>query len=658
MTKLRYILIFIALLAMSCHVFSQSIQTDLDKKVIYTDSLNMPRNARAAILISLLPELLERPSSTIVSNYDIQIEGMSVGNAADVALNQLLIVDIESIEVSESPISSFKNNGQGGSINFKLRTSGIKESNTWGSVGSSIDKTNEIAPQFTIGYKNNKFMIRGIALGELSKNNYEDETITFKDNAFDSRSCTESENKFATHVVHAFMQYQLSDKEMLKLNVSEMYSHNKIFKTTNYDDAHASDQENSYTNIQANLKYEHTDRKGKFTANVQYGYNPNNKSFFIPEFYSLTSKVSLHNISGKLSYKFLLFDKTTDNGLKKNANLEFGNNFNNNFKKENSAIQEMLSINVPHTTEIFPKTKSYYLMPYLCFDCSINKLRLKTTFEFQHLKYDIRHDNNTYGGISNSFTGKLMAEWHFTPHKNIRFILNRTLERPTEEQLYPYMIFNPNNMEYVKGNAELDPMMTHAITIDYIADYRWKTNHSLIVNVGTSLSRVNNIIGKVHPNSEGSDSGFGASLNYLSYLNNGDDIITSANLMALYSYKTFSLSFTGNMYHKMQENDDTKNHYTYFNLALFPHFNLQDGWHGGARIQYASKVDLSDGTLGDYAIATITVGKSWNNLFVYLTESMPFDTKSKNISWNDNIRTEDLYSTVQNTFTIGLKYAF
>lgn len=60
-------------------VFGQAIETYFDKKIIHTDSLNLPRNTNAFNLISLLPELLQRPGGNILSNYNILIGGMSVG---------------------------------------------------------------------------------------------------------------------------------------------------------------------------------------------------------------------------------------------------------------------------------------------------------------------------------------------------------------------------------------------------------------------------------------------------------------------------------------------------------------------------------------------------------------------------------------------------
>lgn len=640
------------------HVNAQAIKTDFDKKVIMTDSLNLPSNIRAITILSILSELLERPSQSLVSNYDIQIEEMSVGSATDVALSQLQIVDIEKIEITESPISSYKKNGQGGSINLVLRSAGRNNKKVWGSIGSSLTKTTGLDPQFSIGYKNDRFMIRGILMGDTENRNSDSQTVVFNNNIFESNSVNEKEKKFKTQVASAFMQYELSKHDVLKLNVSETYTNSKEYETVDFNYPHTTTLKSSNTNIQAQIKYEHDDNVGKLIANLQYGYMPRSDDYLYPSHYDYTDELESHHLSGKLAYKLYLLNRVNDKGIRQNANLEVGSNFNVVYTDENTKLQDKLHSDYATEFVINPTDNSFYYMPYLSFDCSFGKLRLKSSFEFQRLKYDIKQSVTSFVDASNTITGKLMAEWHFSPHKNLRLILNRSLERPKNEQLYPYKYFSPKDVEYINGNSELTPMLTHEIAIDYIADYNWDSCNSLIINAGASINKVTDIINKVYPSKVPSNGGFGTILNYATFENSGSDIVGSANFMALYSYKSFSLSFTGNVYNKLQENDNKSNHHTYYNLSIFPHFKLKDGWHGGAQLTYSSKVDQADGTLGDCAIANIGVGKAWKNFFVYLTQTMPFDTRTKDIKVSGAKRTEKSYMMVENEVSLGFKYTF
>ena len=124
--------LFLLMLVLSVQAFGQALVTQFDKKVIYPDSLNLPRNTSAMTVITSLPELLQRPGDYILNNYDVQVDGMTIGSAVDVALSQLQVMDIDFIEVCESPVTSHFKNGQGGSINFVLRSKGGEKGKPWG----------------------------------------------------------------------------------------------------------------------------------------------------------------------------------------------------------------------------------------------------------------------------------------------------------------------------------------------------------------------------------------------------------------------------------------------------------------------------------------------------------------------------------------------
>ena len=136
---MRFAIITIISLLATCSMSAatQAIEVSLDKKVIYADSLNLAPNTDVATMLSLLPELLERPGWSSITHYDIKIQGISVGNASDVTLYQLRLNDIEKIEISDSPVSSYLNNGQGGSIDITLREPLSRERKTWGSAAVS-----------------------------------------------------------------------------------------------------------------------------------------------------------------------------------------------------------------------------------------------------------------------------------------------------------------------------------------------------------------------------------------------------------------------------------------------------------------------------------------------------------------------------------------
>lgn len=648
--------LLLALFLLSLCVSGQSIKTDFDKKVIYTDSLNLPRNTSADALLSLLPELVQRPGNQIMANYDIQIEGMSIGAAADVALSNLQIVDIEKVEVSESPVSSYQNNGQGGSINFVLRSEGSINKNNWGTVGAMLSNPSDFSPQFNIGHKTDKFMLRGIMLGEVFDATSDTQTVTYDNGELSGLSNSSLDKKFRTELARIYMQYNLSSKDILKFNLSEMYSYDKSFNEKDFSRKNSVFQRKTSVTLSANLKYQHETSREKFTAEVKYNYTPQNNYNEILDFYIYDNHQKANSLSGKLEYKNVFMNTKSENGVSQKADITLGSNFNSNLSHEDATIIDYTTVG-PAKRHI-PRNNTYYIMPYMTLSGSFGKFRVKATGEFQHFRYNIERDASPYSAISNDFTGKLMAEWHFTETQNLRFILDRKLQRPSADQLYPDRIFVPKQMSYVQGNPDLLPTMVHEVALDYICHRTWSSFSNIIFNASANFSSINNIINSKHPAQSASPDGIGLVLDYITYENSGNSKIASANLMTLYTYKAFSLSFAGNMYHKMMGADNGNTHYTYYNFSVYPHFNLKDGWNGGARFVYFSRINQTNGFTGDSAISCMTVGKAWKKFFVYLIEDVALNKNDTDVTTSGTKRTEKKYNLIQSFVGVGMKFTF
>lgn len=655
-TTRRITLLTVLIFLSSLNTFGQAIKTDFDKKIIFTDSLNLPRNTSAITLLTLLPELLQRPGVFIISNYDVQVEGMSVGAASDVALYDLQIVDIEKVEVSESPVSSYQKNGQGGSINLVLRSHGDGNDSYWGSGGTVASSSIDIAPQFFLGYRKDKLMMRGIMLAEWSNLTNDTQTLTYNDDKFVGQSFTTNESRARTALARLYTQYNFSAKDMLQFNISEIYTYSRTFKRTDFSELNSVWQSQKSMNLQALAKYQHKSRRSTFTAQAEYKYSPLTNRYNIPETYSYDNDMKSNTISGKLEYKAKLLDSTTSHGDAKNAEIIVGSNFNSNLGKETTIMDDINIVEI--ITRHIPRNDTYYIMPYMTFSGTFGKFRIKATGEFQHFKYNIERYGVPYSAISNDFTGKLMAEWHFTDNRNLRFILDRKLQRPSAEQLHPDRRYDPKQMIYIEGNPDLLPTMVHEVAVDYISHYSWHNYHNIIINIGASFNNITDIITSQSTSQSIKPGTIGSVQRYISYENNGSNHIANANLMALYTYKAFSLSFTGNMYHKLLDDQGSNKHYTYYNLSLNPYFNLKDGWHGGASIVYFSRIDQTNGYIGDCTTTNITIGKSWKKFFIYLVDELSLGKDNKDVFTTDDKRTEQHYKLYQSYAGIGVKYTF
>jgi len=646
-------------LLMATASLAQSVKTNFDEKVINTDSLNMPKSTLMTEVLTILPELLQRPGEFYLSNYDIQIEGMSVGSASDVALSQLQIADVKEITVSESPVTSYKNNGQGGSIDITLRSSGVDDDPLWGGVGVAGGYPTDVAPQFNIGYKNSNYMIRGLLLGEVYNNSSETKKSLFEGDELMNSSTRTTDIRFRTQLARAYMEFTPTQRDKVKLNVSEIYTYTKEQKTPEESASQASVLRKRATDLHLQTKYEHEFNRSKLKVEAQYIYNPGKNDYDEPLLCVYNNDFRSHNVLGKAEFKTALLSPAKAKQPKPaSLDLTFGSNFNAFFNTETMGIKD-LRYTLPLYTEISPDNKTYYAMPYLKLEGGCGKLKAKVIGEFQHYKYRIMRADVPFTKVSNDFTGQLITEWHFTPHKNLRLILDRKLQRPTDEQLYPYRIYSPRRMEYVEGNPDLIPMMSHEAKLDYIADYRWGLSRSLTFNAAASYNRVSDILSDRYSTSSPIPGSMGLAQQYLTFENFGTNNIASANLMALYSYKVFSLSLTGNLFHNVKDMSSGRDHYTYYNISFYPHFQLKDGWHGGVYLVYYSKVAQHNSTLGNCATAQMSVGKSWRNLYVYVYERVLMQKHAEDVNRTSSSEySVTSYDMIPNVVGIGCKYSF
>lgn len=653
---MRTLISILVAFCLSLHTYGQAVRFDFDKKIITTDSLNLQRNTSASTLIRMLPELVQRPGTYIFDNYDIQINGMSVGSANDVALYQLHIDDIEKIEINESPISSYQKNGQGGTIDIILRTSGEYKTDTWGSAGLIASTATTVAPHFNIGYKKNKFLIHGIMFTEFydTSNNYQ--TQTFDHDQFLSQSTTDIDSKFRSQLLRAYMQYEFTPKDLLKFNVSEIYTYSKEKEIDDYAEDKAVSSTEKSTNLHAFLEYKHKFSKGNLTAKLEYKYIPSRNDYNKGVTYIHNGKLNTQNLSGQLEYKNTLFSSVSAKGTVSKGEITVGTNFNNTYGSETTLIKDQ-SYFTPEEMVLTPQNNTYYLMPYLTLNGSVGRLRLKLTTEFQHFKYDLKRNDTPHTSTSNDFTGKFMAEWHFTPANNMRLILDRKLQRPSSDQLFPFLLYDQRRGEYVQGNPDLTPMMSHEAKLEYLGNYRLGGYHKLTINAGLSFNKITDIVKGGYTQDNGNNN-LSSTLHHLMFENNGNSNISNVNLMALYNNRAFTVSLSGNMYYR--KNNDSKA-FTYYNISLHPQFNLKDGWTGGAYIVYYSRVNQPDGYIGDCASSVMTVGKKWKKFYFYLCEDISILKKSKDVTYFDTFRTETpslMKQSMQNYVGGGVKFTF
>lgn len=642
-----------------------AVKIDFDSKLIYVDSLSLPKSFKAIGILQILPEILERPGDVLASDYDIKINDMSVGDARDVVLSQIRLAQIEKIEVSESPLSTYNNNGQGGSINIFLRKKPADEDKkVWGSASVDYEYETDVTPFAQINYNDKKFSLIGLLMGEYYNSTIPNYTYSENETSKNTRK-----QDFRNQMARVYLNYCPTAKDNLTLGLSEVLSRTKYDCCTTLDGLYSSgylDKENK-TTLRALFNYKHTfGSRSKIEIETQYLYEPgeNSNDDFIAKF----DKEDDHSnsLSGKVEYTLGLLPVSNPDKI----NLVLGFSNNNSWKKNDytfvfsDGYKSQSQLLNPGTYAYTIGDNSFHIMPYVNLEMTLGQFRIKAVGEYQFYRNDMSISKSIVYNKAmpdsrrdrSDFTGKLMFCWQLARHQHLRLILDRKLQRPSLSQIYQYYYYNPDADKCFKGNSSLTPMLSHEISLDYISDYSWD-DRKFVLNAGVSYNHVSDVItssslDNVIVTKDGKD----YQLECLTFVNSGKVRIYNADLMMMYSYKCFSLSFTGNVFHNDQilESGEGKPHYTYYNMSLLPSLNLKNGWMASLDMLYYSKVTTTDYTLGDCLTAQLNIGKNFGRWNVHVLGRWTVTGKTKNEY--DSMVTENWLQ--RNAVGAGFMYRF
>lgn len=596
--KTRFLLIILLLSGLNGLRAQQNeaVTFDLDDKVIYLDSLHLAPNYSMIGVLHILPDILNRPGNTLLKNYEVKIDKMSLGNASDAALSQLSVADVETIKISESPEASYANKGQGGTITLMLRNKPDTEStskNTWGSLSLGGSYPCDITPHVLVNNQFNKFLLRTLALGE-----YYDET----------RDGTHQ--RFWDELVTMHGYWDATPKDAFKFFLTENVSHDRKWADN--------DSKSLNTTVNALVNYKHTfSPRTSLTAECQSTYGPGRADYTSDEV-NQNSDFHTTSVAGKVE----LTHNLLPDGNSALAKLIVGTSANGNWSR-NKTDQERA---VYHNTSSFTTNGTeIHAMPYVGIESAFRNFRIKGMFEYQY--YHNRFKENSqddYIHNDHEFTAKLMAQWAIKPNHVLRLMADRKIQRPTDQQVYPFLIYNPDYTLYVQGNNSLHPTTLHELSLDYLANFHWNENH-FTFHTGVSYTHIDNMIWQDTIGGTSTPGTIGMSLQYLSYLNEGNSNQFEYNLMTLYRWRWFSLSATANLYHYGVHSEGDEFHYTYYNLSLLPSFNLPKGWDASAAFYYHSAVQANHETTlpsafaaKDCAYTKLSVGKRWGNWHAYV----------------------------------------
>lgn len=660
--QLAVLAMFFVLLGSMTNVEAQVMSVDYDWKILYTDSMQMPKNTSLNTVLMILPELLERPGVELLSNYDVLIEGMSVLDAKDAALTQLRIGDVERIEVSESPTSSYQNNGQGGVVNFVLRK---KEKGFWGSAAIEGSYSTDIMPALTFGYAKDKWLVRALALGEYYRS-YSDVTewnMNIETGAYSSPRVTREKMSSWGELARVYAQCNISDNDVLVWNLGE-YSSRASQEQYHVDTRiKIGSQYQSNTTLQTLLNYSHVfNSRSNISAEVQYIYSPYSDGYEQEDYFEdhkyriLDNHMISHSVNGKVVYQADLLPVKDG----KSCGLTIGLTGNGSFTNGEISFEDRIK---KEGSLYAPRYNTYYLMPFAKIKIQAGKFRLNLAGEFQHLSTLINpgrlnsNDTGDYTNIANDFTCKMIGEWHFDSSQCLRLIVDRKLRRPDKVQIYPLNVFNPERYMYVKGNSELKPEGVIQLGVDYISNYKWG-QHSLQMSLAANYYHVSDLIVEYIVGGESGDGGMGLTQKYLTFKNDGHNNILACGAMAVWKYRWMQFSATASVFHNKQEIDGTVNHYTYYNICLQPSILLPRNWGVVSNFIYNSRVTRFNQYLGESAVLNVNLSKGWKRWSVYAYGEISLLGNTTDASVSDKAVHYYEYPQVKTGGGAGIRYVF
>lgn len=280
MTNQLRLLTITVLMLVALHAWgqvSQPVSVDFETKIIYTDSLSLPMHINVGALLRLLPELLQRPDGATLSNYEVQVDGVSIGESADAVLAVMQLSDIERLEVKNSPAASDLNGGMSGAINLCMRSMANREKGVTGKAALGFSTEWSTMGDCLIDYKkDDRLTVRGITFGENSR-------VSAPINMVVNESAeVETTESTRNQLARAMVTYKPNLRNQLQLTLTESYNYVKqTYDVTESDNLSAEKVQTSFserirkTQLSARLNYAlRLSEAHSFGLSGQYGYKP------------------------------------------------------------------------------------------------------------------------------------------------------------------------------------------------------------------------------------------------------------------------------------------------------------------------------------------------------------------------------------------------
>lgn len=613
------------------------IEINPDKTIVHVGQFGFSDDAPVLDVLKMMPELVSR-GNELYSNYTIQFDGKSVGEARDVFLCHTLIRDIQKIEISQSSVSTQTRNGQSGTINLIPRK--LTEDGFGGEAVLPVS-FNDVMPGVNMELRKGKFQM----ISHVNVEYY----FPAKESIFKEESpgvvttgAEKETEKYFQQTARANLRYDFNEKNVLKTWILESYANgrNSFFK--------------EYSIL--------TDKSAKLGPGWKYEEIKRDTSLS-------TNKSLLFNVMAEYSHyftptnKFVAFvgfetdDNNSDNCFKQpntlDAELKY-EGFVLNSGEHRLKLKAGANMTCAQSSASVWGSSRLYLSPYADFEYFFRGLDVKAAVRYQNNGRTV-----TGPGGNSSFSreedvvGNVNAFLQLCPHHALKLVISRNLIRPEDNMLLPGLTYDESKDSWTLGNASLGRSYIHNCELKYITDIE-RNGHYFVITPALGYIRADDLIVPVL----GTEELDGGKLSYTTYENIGSNDIGKFSLQGLYRYGIFTLSLGGNMFLSHARKAAGTESNRYFNIVATPIFDFKNGWLLSGNLTYFSPMESGKTVMGDRLFSEISIMKRIGNWTFGAQLSDIFDALTTDYTYDGARTVSRTYDLYGRSLGIQVNYRF
>jgi len=599
---LLLLLIFMALIANAQQTPMISFTTD--EKVINVNELGLPPTSTLLEALRIVPELVGNDLEAILSQFDVQIDDVPVGDAKSSVLLHTHISEVKHVEVTTNPSSAQTSSGVTGAINIIMKPA---PDGVTGNASMDVSSNFSVLPSANVNYhKDGLSILSSIYLqysnfwtkqSELYKSELKNEN--FKNEA--AKLHLKYDFNKDQHLTFWFMQ------SLEKYTISSELDKTKIINDSIYQYGRQTTVSPMLvSDVNAMLKYEQTtDRPGeKLLASLSYSNQysdnyseaANNGSLYqdlICSAYGNDYITRPNNINAAFYYRVHLLSDTCAHSLR----IKPGMNLNTTINSGSSDTWYLYTGTSTPSRQLYDDfTRKIRFAPYLHFDYAWGPLAACLTVRYQLTAlFSKGEDTDWQQNLFNDFLGDFSLTYKPAEGHQLRFSTSRTTSAPSNLQLFSNPYYTNFDKMWHVGDASLVPSYYDNAQLQYV--YHFSNDlHEVQFSSAVEYILVENPIESAKLTSEQMH------VDYITYMNTPNKHVINANAAVYWRYRIFSMSFCTNVYDRISTDDTSKNE-LFYNFQLTTVLRFERDWTLSAQFLLLMPT-------ADYVIRA-SLSKSW-----------------------------------------------